>query len=396
LENLVESPELMKSKDAELIAFARDWRDRLPEQSAKIESERRLPREISEAFAQGGLFHALVPADYGGAEVHPGTIVEIIKQVAMGDGSAGWNVMIGATTGLLAASLPADFASEIYGDSPGVLSVGVTAPLGKAEKVDGGYNINGRWPFGSGSQNADWICGGCFIFEEGEQQTNSKGAPELHLMMFHKDQVEIEDTWHVSGLRGTGSNHFHVTNQFVPEGRSVILGGRPAIQRPLYQFPMLGLLALGVSSVSLGIGYKALAAFKELAGAKTPTGSNRTLINRSQIQSSVAQSVADLESSEAYMLDVIDKAYEIAAKGERLGTETKARLRLAAANTTHRAVAAVDRLYQAGGGSSIYEDNDLQRCFRDVHVTTQHIMVATPIFEVVGRVELGLDPKSLL
>ena len=252
------------------------------------------------------------------------------------------------------------------------------------------------WPFGSGSQNADWICGGCFIFEKGEQVQNDKGAPEIHLMMFDKAQVEIEDTWAVSGLKGTGSHHFHVDNQFVPEGRSVVLGGRARVQRPLYQFPMLGLLALGVSSVSLGIGYRALSAFKELAGEKTPTGSMRTLVNRPQVQSYVAQSVADLESAEAYMISVINEAFDTALAGERLGTRIKASLRLAAANTTHRAVAAVDRLYQAGGGSSIYETSELQRCFRDIHVTTQHIMVAMPVYEVVGRVELGLEPKSLL
>ncbi len=384
------------AQDEVLIDFARQWSKKLPMESAGIESARSLPVDICEAFKAGGLFHALVPEEYGGLEVHPATLVEVIKQIAMGDGSAGWNVMIGATTGLLAASLAEDFAREIYGDAPGVLTVGVTAPLGKAECVEGGYRINGRWPFGSGSLNADWICGGCFIYENGEQQMGSKGAPEIHLMMFSREQVTIEDTWYVSGLKGTGSNHFHVEEQFVPAGRSVVLGGRALIQRPLYQFPMLGLLALGVSAVSLGIGYKALQAFKELAGVKTPTGSNRTLINRPQAQMDVAKSLADLESAEALMKHKINIAWDVAKRGDRLSTEIKADLRLAAVNATHRAVAAVDRLYMAAGGSAIYESNELQRCFRDIHVTTQHIMVAPPVYEVVGRVVLGLDPKSLL
>ena len=235
---------------------------------------------------------------------------------------------------------------------------------------------------------------------KGDDKNHGKGdkprTPEVHLMMFKRDQITIEDTWHVAGLKGTGSHHFHVEDQFVPMGRSVVLGGRARVERPLYQFPMLGLLALGVSSVSLGIGYRALDAFKTLAGGKTPTGSSRTLINRAEVQSQVARSVADLESAEAWMLAEIHRAYALASQGERLPTATRARLRLAAANATHSAVRAVDRLYQAGGGSAIYEDNDLQRCFRDVHVTTQHIMVATPIYEVVGRVELGLDPRSAL
>ncbi len=375
--------------DAALIDFASHWGQQLPARNQEIEAARRLPADIADAFKAGGLFHTLVPKALGGSEAHPKTFVEVIKQVAMGDGSAGWNVMIGSTTGLLSASLPEAFAEEIY--QPGVLTVGVTAPMGSATPTEGGYLVSGRWPFGSGSQNADWISGGCFVVEpDGTKRQGKGGAPELHLMLFDRSQVEIEDTWHVAGLCGTGSHHFRVEEQFVPEGRSVVMGVRARVRSPLYQFPMLGLLALGVASVSLGIGYRALEAFKELASAKVPTGANRGLGDRSQIQAIVAQSKADLESSEAYMHQVIDQAYGEAEKGERLDITDKSRLRLAAVNTTQRAVAAVDRLYQAGGGTSIYQSNVLQRCFRDVHVTTQHIMVGLPVYEVVGRVELDM------
>lgn len=379
-----------------LIDQARHWSDRLPEHSRDFEQNRRLPVEIARQFAQAGFFHMLVPHEYGGFEVHPRTLIEVIKIIASGDGSAGWNVMIGATTGLLSASLPENFAREIYGTHPGSLTVGVTAPLGKADKVDGGYRVTGRWPFASGCQNADWICGGSFIFENSEQLFNDKGAPDIHLMLFKASEVQIEDTWYAAGLRGTGSHHFNVKGQFVPEGRTVILGGRARIKRPLYQFPMLGLLALGVSAVSLGIGYHALEAFKDLAGVKKPTGSRKTLIERHSVQADVARSIADLRSAESFIKEVIDEAWLVAESGERLSTEIKANLRLAAINATHKSVAAVDRLYQAGGGTSVYEDSPLQQCFRDVHVTTQHIMVATPVYEVAGRVALGLSPGSLL
>ena len=384
------------ASEQQLIDQAREWSDRLPEHSEDFEKNRRLPAEIASQFAESGFFHMLVPQEYGGFEVHPKTLVEVIKLIASGDGSAGWNVMIGATTGLLSASLSEKFAREIYGTGPGPLTVGVTAPLGRADKVDGGYQVTGRWPFASGCQNADWICGGSFIFEGDRQLINDKGAPDTHLMLFKTSEVDIEDTWYVAGLRGTGSHHFNVKEQFVPEGRSVILGGRARIKKPLYQFPMLGLLALGVSAVSLGIGYHALDAFKDLAGVKKPTGSRKTLVERPLVQADVAKSIADLRSAESFIKEIIDEAWSIAKTGERLSTEIKASLRLAAVNATHRSVAAVDRLYQAGGGSSVYENSPLQQCFRDVHVTTQHIMVAPPIYEVAGRVELGLPPRSLL
>ena len=382
--------------DIELIDAARRIAAELPARSQEIEQARSLPADIVRQLADAGLFHGLVPAVYGGGEVHPSTFIHLIREVATGDGSAGWNVMIGLTTGLLAASLPEEFAREIFGDGPGGLVVGVTAPMGIAEVVPGGYRVTGRWPFGSGSLNAGWIGGGCHIVEQGEQRTGKGGMPEHHIMMFERAQVDIEDTWRVSGLCGTGSHHFNVKQVFVPDGRSVVMGSRTRVRKPLYQFPLLGLLAMGVSAVSIGIGYKALAAFKALAGAKVPIGGRRGLAEQARIQALVAESVADLEGAEAYIHSVIDAAWELANRGERLPVASKAKLRLAAVNATSRAVTAVDSLYQAGGGSSIYEDNVLQRCFRDLHVTTQHIMVGRPIYEIVGRVELGLDPKSLL
>ena len=135
-------------------------------------------------------------------------------------------------------------------------------------------------------------------------------------MLFKASEVQIEDTWYAAGLRGTGSHHFNVKEQFVPEGRTVILGGRARIKRPLYQFPMLGLLALGVSAVSLGIGYHALEAFKDLAGVKKPTGSRKTLIERHSVQADVARSIADLRSAESFIKEVIDEAWLVAESGK--------------------------------------------------------------------------------
>jgi hypothetical protein len=100
--------------------------------------------------------------------------------------------MIGATTGLLSASLADEFAKQIYEAGPGVLSVGVTAPMGKAQSVKGGYKVSGRWPFGSGSQNAHWISGGSFIFDGDTQRLGKGGAPELHLMMLSGTRLKLK------------------------------------------------------------------------------------------------------------------------------------------------------------------------------------------------------------
>ncbi|MEC8821186.1 MAG: acyl-CoA dehydrogenase family protein, partial [Pseudomonadota bacterium] len=222
-----------------IIDSAKDWSDRLPRLAGQFEEEGKLSATIAAEFGQAGFFRMLVPAVYGGLQVHPLEFIEVLKLIAMGDGSAAWNVMIGATTGLLSASLPEQGAREIYASDAQVLSVGVTAPAGRADRIEGGYRVTGRWPFGSGCQNAQWISGGCFVYEHGESVMDTKNQAEVRLMIFSADQVNIENTWDVVGLRGTGSHHFSVKDVFVPDRRTVLIGGRANISEPLYQFPLL-------------------------------------------------------------------------------------------------------------------------------------------------------------
>jgi alkylation response protein AidB-like acyl-CoA dehydrogenase len=315
-------------------------------------------------------------------------MLRVIEEVSRADGATGWCVMIGATTGVLAASLPDSFAREIYAANPRVVTGGAAAVLGRARAVDGGHSVTGRWPFGSGCQHSDWLVGGTRMPD---------GSNESRLMFFARDQVRILDTWHTGGLRGTGSHDFETSDAFVPEGRSVRLGSQPQVSGPLYQFPTFGLLALGVCAVTLGIARRAIDELVALAGGKVPTGSTRSLASRAVVQRQVGEAEAALRSARAYVYGAVDAAWRIALRGESLPLDTRADLRLAAANAGWSAARAVDLAYHAAGGTSVYDSSPLSRCFRDVHVATQHIMVGQPIFEVVGRVTLGLptEPGAL-
>ena len=368
------------------LAAARALGAEIASRGDEIESGRRLPPELARRFAEAGFFSICVPARYGGGELAAADVVRVIEELARADGAAGWCVMIGATTGMLAASLSDDWAREIYGRNPAVITGGVTAPVGVASPADGGHRVTGRWSFGSGCQHSDWLVGGT--------RMGAGDAPETRLMFFAPDQIRIHDTWHASGLRGSGSHDFEVENAFVPEGRSVVLGGHPRVSGALYQFPTLGLLALGVCAVALGIARRALDEFVLLAGGKVPTGSARTLANRPVVQRQVGEAEAALRSARAYVFASIDAAWRIASEGRSLPIEQRTDLRLAAANGAWRAAQAVDLVYHAGGGTAVYASSPLQRCFRDVHVATQHIMVAQPIFEVFGRAALGLPVEK--
>ncbi len=381
---------------ADTVVRAAGFAREIQERAAAIEAARRMPQDLAVRMAGAGLFRALVPTRYGGGQVHPREFFDAVMSTAEADGSVGWCLMIGASTGLLAATLADDAAQATFAADPDAIVTGVTAPMGRAEAAPGGVRVSGRWPFGSASQVSQWICGGSVVLENGEPRRSAQGGPEVILPLFEASAVRIHDSWHTSGLCGTGSNDIEVRDAFVPEGRWVALGAPPRIDAPLYRFPFFGLLALGVSAVSLGIARHAISAFKELAGGKRPSGSRRALAQRGSVQQDLARAEALVASGQALAYQAIDQAWRQAKRADRLDRAVKAQLRLAATNNAWSAAQAVDRLYHAAGGSSIYRSSVLQRCFRDVHVATQHVMVAQPTYEVVGRVLLGMDPGTPL
>jgi alkylation response protein AidB-like acyl-CoA dehydrogenase len=333
----------------------------------------------------------LVPRELGGLELEPLAALDVLEEVAAADGSAGWTVMIGATTGVVAAYLPDDAAREIWGRDPDVVTGGVFHPRGRATVVDGGYRVTGRWPLASGCEHCTWLLGGCVLLEGGTPRLRADGAPDVRMTIFPASDARVIDTWDVSGMRGTGSHDIAVEDLFVPHARSVWFStDAPRRGGALYAFPVFGLLALGIAAVALGIARGAVADLARLAHDKVATGGRRKVAERAATQAEVARAEALVGASRAYVRETVRDAWDAARGGGPISLEDRARLRLAATNAVRSAAAAVDLMYEAGGASAIYAQSTLQRRFRDVHVATQHVLVAPPTYELAGRVLLGV------
>ena len=355
--------------------------------AAEADRERRLPGELVTQMADAGVFRLCVPRAVGGLEEHPTVLVETVEALARGDGAVGWCAAINATSGLLAGYLPEEAAREAYGP-PRSIAGGVFAPIGRATRVDGGYRVTGRWPFASGCIHCDWLMGGCVV--EGED------PPVPRLMLARADEVEIHDTWHAMGLRGTGSHDIEMRDVFVPDERSAsLVADRPVATGRLYAFPVFGLLALAIGAVGLGIARGAIDDVIFLAGRRTPTGSRRMMGERTPVQGEVAAAEARLRAARAFLIGAIDEAWAAASEGGQVPVEQRISLRLAA---THAATAGAEVTavaYRLGGGSSVYESQSpLPRRFRDAHTATQHMLVAPATNELVGRLLLGLPTET--
>jgi indole-3-acetate monooxygenase len=378
----VESSDALGGAAEELSELAR-------EVAPSIERERRLPEELLGGLRASGLFRAGAPAEVGAAEAPPAVMLRCAEEVARGDGSAGWCVSIAATSSLLGGWLSGEGLAEVFGN-PENVAAGVWAPRGTARRVDGGYRVSGRWAFCSGIMHSDYLFGGCMV----QDGAGASAAPRVLGMAV--SELEVVDSWHTSGLRGTGSHDAVADDVFVPEHRSLWLLDPPTSAAPLYRFPMFAFFALSISAAALGIARGAIDDLKELAVDKVGLGSSRTLGQRPSTWAAVAVAEASLRAARAFYYQAIDEAWAAARSAQPVSVELRVGLRLAATHAVRTAADVARSMYDLGGGSAIYETSPLQRRFRDAHTATAHYQVNPATWELTGRLLLEQPTDATL
>lgn len=378
-----------------LESIARALVPELQRRSSEIEQGDRLPDDLANLMLREGFYNIMVPRAVGGVELDLPTYLRVLEILGEGDASTAWNVMALANNGILGGYVPSETGQAIWG-SGGVMA-GVFAPVGKAVRVDGGYRVRGKWGFGSGSHNSNWLSAGAFITNgNGEIEKTEAGSPVSRIMLVPRSEVTLHDDWQVSGLCGTGSVEYSIEDAYVPEAYTASLADQP-IDRPLFRFPVLCALASGIAAVALGNARAALDEFRSIAGGKTPAGTRKPLAAREVTQLKVAEAETMWRSARAWLYEVFVKSWALAEAGKPVPVELRRDMRLATTHATHGSAEAVDIVYHLGGTTGIYKRSPLQRQFRDAHVITQHMLVGTPISALAGRYYLGEDdPNTVL
>jgi len=370
-----------------LVDAAHDLTELIEAHADVAERNRRLPTETVAALTDAGLMRMCAPAEYGGPEADPLTLLEAIAVLAFADGAAGWCSMIASTTSSMAAFLPASAAQQIYGD-PQVVTGGVFAPNGQGSTatVDGveGFQVDGRWAWGSGTQHCQWVLGGALCDDK-----------TFRLCWFPQGDVTFHDTWHTSGMRGSGSLDYSVQAAFAPAEFTMQPGvTRPVVDTPLARFPNFALLAAAVSAVGLGIARRALDEVIETAQGKKPQYSSKTLAQSGYTQIEVARAEAKLRSARAFLHDEVGTAWATVQAGDDATIEQRTGIRLAATNAATVGAQVTDTAFTLAGGTAVYDTSLLGRCLRDAHVVTQHIQTAPKLNEKIGQLLLGQDTDT--
>jgi alkylation response protein AidB-like acyl-CoA dehydrogenase len=376
------------------------------ENADRIDAARELPKPVFHALADAGFYLMAVPRAVGGPEIDFPTYLQVLEELGKADASTAWTVSQGANWATYSARMSREAARKIWIDTPRSVVANSPAPTAKAVVVPGGFRVSGRQPFSTGCKHASWIAAHVQVIENGEVRQRG-GKPEARYCLVPAAQVELIDTWHTKGMRGTGTHSFEVRDVFVPEEHTVLTLNPPLVSPgPRYKIPITLGFGAGDGMVALGLARNCINAFFEVAGAKAPRNLTGLLRDQSISQVAVGQAEAALRSGRAFLLAAAHDIWDEATSTDEptVSLDARTQLRLAATHAIRLAAGIVDSLYTACGATVVFEgpvhaEDDparrgghlLHRLFHDMHVITQHSQGRIAHYELVGKHCLGLQ-----
>jgi 3-hydroxy-9,10-secoandrosta-1,3,5(10)-triene-9,17-dione monooxygenase len=298
------------------------------------------------------------------------------------------------------AHFPKAAQDESYGANPDAIISAVIAPRGKAQPADGGFRLNGFWPFGSGSEHSQWLFLGAVV-------ENEKGEviDEADFLVPTRE-ITIKDDWNVTGLRGTGSCSLVAKDVFVPKHRCLSLRALIAGETPgaglhegwLYKSAGVPVLTLALVPCGLGAARAALDAYKErLPGRIVAYTEQEVQMNMPVTHMQVAEAATKIDAAEALLYRCADEIQAAAERSEMMEFTKRARVRMDCAWAARQCLEAVETLYLASGGSGIADSSALGRAWRDLHAVNMHgLLNLQTNLEMYGRIVLGLKPNTPL
>jgi len=375
---------------ASILANARALAPWLRTQGDRIETARRLPDDVVDALRSAGMFRLCMPSIWGGPELTSMAQVEVIEAIATGDASAAWCVMIGCDSGLYSAWLDDAVAREMY-PRLDMVQAGWVYPIGNASLEGDTYRVSGDWMFGSGCQHSDWLAGGCWVTRDGAPVVRPEGVPEWRIVIAPRDEWEILDTWHTTGLRGTGSTDYRCQDLRVPVERTFSFWDAAQREGTLYRGR--DALLRKMSGIPLGLARAAIDDAVAVLETKVERPLNVPYRSMPRVQSGIARAEARLGSARAYVFDALGRQWEALEADRPLTKQERADVWLSRTNCFQSAREVCRLVYDLLGGGAVYtERGPFDRHLRDAETMCQHIVGQEKGFETVGA--MLFDPAG--
>lgn len=376
-----------------ILARVRALAPAIAEASDVIDRSNQLPASLADTLRAQGLFRLVQPRDYGGVELDPPSLVQVVEEVAKHDASTAWCLGQNNICAYVAAFLPPDAAKTIFTPDTGLVAWG-PGPA-QAQVVPGGYRLTGKFDFASGSRLATWLGAHVPVIEaDGSRRTGPDGKPSITTLLFPKTSAQVRDTWQVIGLRGTGSDSYTVNDLFVPADYSLHRhpSVRPRVAGKLYVFTQSTLYAPSFCGIALGIARAFMDAFIRDLKDTTPRGAARSRGENHVVQARIGEAEATLRAARTYLLHTVETVWQQAQTQEVLTDAQLMDIRMASTWGIQAARQVVADLYIAAGSLAIFNIYPFERRFRDIHTVTQQFQGQPAHFETVGQVLLGRTP----
>lgn len=369
--------ENIASNALELVPMLRD-------RSEEIDTQRRIPQDIVETLKQAGVFRMMMPKEWGGPEMNPMEVNDILEILAAGNASVAWCVMIQNDSGQYSGLLPPHSAQKLYG-SLDVTTSNVVQARGTATKTEGGYIVSGLWPFASGCMHTDLFAGGCKVLNsQGEVLKNAAGEEQHRMVILKRENYTILDTWYTTGLKGTGSNDIEAKDIFVPEEHTFsfnLFDSQPR-KGALYLWPAI--LNTKMPGVPLGIAKSSIDIVSSMLKAKGINDGGPIL--------AVADAMTLYASAKSYVQTALTALWEKLCRSEFPSIDERIAVFLSRTNAFHASRQAVQLMYDTMGGQAIYtKKNELDRHLRDVNTACQHILAQRKAQQAAAELKIGVQ-----
>ncbi|WP_306300408.1 MULTISPECIES: acyl-CoA dehydrogenase family protein [Streptomyces] len=374
----------------DVLARARALAPRLRERSEEMENIRRLPSDVVELLRGTGVFRMAVPRAWGGPGLDAVEQTEVIEALATGDASAAWCAMIGMDTPIYAGFLGEDVARRLLAD-PDAATAGAIMPMGRAERVPGGYRVTGQWHFGSGITHSTWVVGGVLITRNGELEPGPPGAPgNWRIIVAPVEDFLVQDTWYSTGLAASGSRDYRADGLYVPQEYTFsfaeprITGAAATADAVLRNMP----------GVPLGVARAAIDHIRQMAATRIDRATGLPWSDTYRVQTVVARAEMDLSAARYAVYGSLREQWEILEAGDVPTRDEQVATVLARLNAFRTARSVVSDLFDLAATAAVYRPSVLDRWLRDLNTMCQHVIAQEQVLQSAGALLLGGIPHN--
>lgn len=357
----------------------------------EIEARRRLPDGLVEALRAAGVFRMAFPRAWGGPEMPILDQCALIEDLAYHDASTAWVAMICSDSGHYAGRLEDRVARDLY-PSMDLLTSGQLYPVGQATRVEGGFRVSGRWQFGSGCLHADRIVGGCLLMEDGAPVFAASGLPEMLVAWLPREDVTIHDVWFTTGLAGSGSNDYSVTDVFVPEAHTFDAFRSGARAEPLYGYH--GFFFANLQAVSFGCARRMIEDLEDLMRTKVQVPAMTLMKDEQRVQMVLGEASARLAAARAYQGSVLGSIWDSLEAGDPPTVEQRAELMLMIVHGVQAGREIGEAVAEVVGAQGIYRRSPFERRRRDLATAAAHVLGQRKTYALAAQMLMGDVPPT--